>query len=188
METLAYTGTQLRETIEAFEKLSKLRPERKIFIEYCKSLKWFIKSVDSIVLEFENPFQSTFFVDCFDVNSVAGGFIQICFLDWIEYENSSNESSKNLFDIKYLEIVSFTERILGNADFTVIEKESCHQSSIWSFENAYILVLQGADDIEGLDIRLWLEYKDENDALPDSNIFEWLCERHLKKIEKSNSR
>lgn len=184
MEILSFTYNQLQKTILGLEKLANVTPQKHIFIEICESLNWSLLDDDSIVMRFNTPVGFTLFVDLYDSNYVAGGFVPLYFLDFDEFEGNTKkcEESKKFFDKKYLEIVSSTKSQLGNPETIIIENEPHQQCSVWRKETAFIFVLQGADDIEGLDIRLWIEYFYENEDLPDSQIFDWLCKRHLSKM------
>jgi hypothetical protein len=185
MECLEYTDTQLKETILRLEKLASIVPKQQVLIENCQSFGWSIQIADSLVIEFETHCRTLFFVDLHSNDSVSGGFIALCFLDWDEFEgtNLESEKSKGLFDKKYFETVSIVKDLLGEPYLTIKEINPHQQCSVWRKETAFIFVIQGADDIEGIDIRLWLEYFDGNDEIPNSQIFEWLCQRHLSKIE-----
>ena len=183
MTTLPYSEKQLSETVRSLVELTKIKPERRAFIDCCLSLGWDLKVVGEDVLEFETPFQSAFLVDLFEKDSIAGGFIPLCFLDWNDYE-SEDKGLRDLFDSNYAEIVLAAESIVGKPNRKIVEEKPCQKSSIWDFENAFLLILQGADDIEGIDIRVWIEFKDGTDEIPGAGVFEWLCERHVSKIEK----
>ncbi len=188
METLPYSIDQLQLTIQGLETLSTVFPERSDFIAECEKLGWPLSCKDNIVMEFDPPCASPFLVDLYNSDSVAGGFIGLCLLGWDEYEGTTVESqkSRDAFDAKYIETVNVVEKFLGKPDLLISEAQPCQQSSVWCRQNAFIFVLQGADDIEGMDIRLWLEYFDGNDALPDSQVFDWLCQRHLSKVEPAD--
>lgn len=185
MELLPYTNEQLKETIIGFGNLASVACKKERVIQFCNSFGWAFQSDDSIVLVFETPCKSPFLVDLYNNDSVAGGFVALCLLEWDEYEGNSieSETSKAIFDKKYFETVSIASDLLGEPKFTFTESKPFQRSSVWQKENAFILVIQGADDIEGIDIRLWLEYFDGNDDIPDSEIFDWLYHRHLSKIE-----
>ena len=185
MQALSYSIEQLQLTIQGLEALATVLPKRDAFVAMCEKLGWLLCCNGTSGIEFNTPCGSPFYVDLYDKDLDAGGFIALCLLEWEEYEEVTAESqqSKASFDEKYFETVSVVETLLGKPDMTITEAQPCQRSVIWQKQNAFIFVLQGADDIEGIDIRLWLEYFDGNDDMPDSQVFDWLCQRHLSKIE-----
>lgn len=182
---MSFSIEQLKLTIRGLETLAAVSPKRDAFVGACEQLGWLLGCADNLVIEFDTPCASPFLVDLCEGDFVAGGFIALHFLEWDKYEGTSvgSENSKAFFDVKYFETVSIVGTLLGKPDSTIVEAQTCQQSAVWKRQNAYIFVLQGADDIEGIDIRLWLEYFDGNDILPDSQVFDWLCRRHLSEIE-----
>lgn len=184
---MSLTKDQLQSIISNIETLAHILPGRQMLTSVCKQLGWSVRHADELILEFKTPLPSPFLVDCYAENSVSGGFITFSFLAWDEYNQHTIKSQqlKADFNAEYFETVSIAENILGKSDLVIVELQPSHQCTIWRRPEASLFLLQGADDIEGIDIRLWIEYLSEKDDIPDSQIFDWLCQRHLTKIEQS---
>lgn len=179
MEVSSYTNEQLKTTIQRLERLADTVPESANLVYLCESWGWRQLSVLSISIEFQTPMRNSLFFDIETDGAISGCIVPMCSLDWDEYDGTGSraQKSRDSFNQKYFEIVSVAEEVLGKPDSTLIEDKPCLRAYIWQKQNALILILQGVEDIDAIDIRLSVKYLRENDASPDLEDFDWLCQR-----------